>query len=330
MSCVKNISITALTLLLSFTLVTSISKECKIDNKRVTCQCDGTQNLYLPDEYNYKNVTSLSLSSCLTASLLFSSFTEANQIEELVVKNISELLTLELFLNTVELKRFELTNIKRIPFVKHDTFLNIRNIEHFEIRNVHIDYFEEQFMAIKVNHFVMANVTISRIEGFNLSEKGVTLQISNCEFRNVSTSLNFGHFSKVEIVNSKFELQKSGHLSIESDVAIVRDNIFFNVSMNLFAANNITINSTCADGKSSLRLSSNKIESYGNRLPTAIIYTRGQPSNESENVSKSNNTICKAGNCKCPKSNGQNANRPITIVCFLEILLLFTYSTVRS
>ncbi|XP_047350773.1 uncharacterized protein LOC124949554 [Vespa velutina] len=329
MSRVKDILITAFTLLLSFSLVASIGEECKIDNKRVTCQCDGTQKLYLPDEYNYKNVTSLSLSSCLTANLLFSSFTEENQLEELVVKNINEPFTLELFLNSVELKRFELSNIKRIPFVMHDTFLNIKNIEHFEIRNVHIDYFEEQFTAIKTNHFVMANVTISRMEGFNISEKGETLQIINCEFRNISTLLNFGHFTKVEIVNSKFALQKSGNLSIGSDLAIIRDNIFFNVSMNVFGAKNIKINSTCADGKSSLRLSSNKIESYGNRLPTAIIYTRGQPSNQSPIVLESNNTICKAGNCKCPKSNGENGNRPSIIICFFEILLFFAYSIVR-
>lgn len=274
-------------------------------------------------------MTSLSLSSCLTANLIFSSFSQENQIEELVVNNINELLTLELFLNSVALKRFELANIKRIPFVMHDTFSNIKKIEHFEIRNVHIDYFEEQFTAIKVNHFVMANVTISRMEGFNISEMGETLQITNCEFRNISALLNFGHFSKVEIVNSKFELQKSGNLSIGSDEATILDNIFFNVSMNVFAANNIRINSTCADGKSSLRLSSNKIESYGNRLPTAIIYTRGP--NVSPIVSQGNNTICKAGNCKCPKSNGQNANRPSSmIIFFFEILLLFAYSIIRT
>ncbi|KAI4476008.1 hypothetical protein M0804_013933 [Polistes exclamans] len=327
MSIVKRIIITAFALL-SFALVNSISKECKINDKSVTCHCNGNQEFFLLQEYNYKNVTSLSLSSCSTANL-DTSFTESDKIKELVVKNISELLKLNVFLYTDQLKRFELTNIKKIPYVKHDIFLNIKSIEHFEMQNVHVDYFEEQFIGIKVNHFVMANVTISNMEGFNFSEKGETLQISDCEFRNVSTLLlNFGHFSKVEIVNSKFELQKPGQLLIESNEAIVRDNIFFNVSMNLVAANNVTINNICADGKSSLRLSSNKIESFDNKLPTAIIYTKGQTSYY---VSENNNTICIAGNCKCPKSNGQNANRPIMVVLFFEIiLLLITCPIIRS
>ncbi|XP_015178366.1 PREDICTED: uncharacterized protein LOC107067401 [Polistes dominula] len=305
--------------LLSFAITNSISKECNInDRRRVTCHCDGNQEFCLPKEKHYMNATSLSLSSCLTANLLHTAFMESDWIEEFVVKNISEMLNLDTSFHSTQLKRFELTNIQQMPYIKHDTFLNLENIEHFEMRNVHVDYFEEQFVEIKVDQFVMANVTISNMKGFNFSKKGETLQIIDCEFRNVSTILNFGQFSKVEIVNSKFELQEPGNLMIESDIAIVSDNIFFNVSINIVAVNNVKINNICADGKSSLRLSSDKIESFNNKLPTDIIYSKGQTSDD---VLKNNNTICKAGDCKCPKSNGQNANRPITIVFFFQIIL---------
>ncbi|KAI4504258.1 hypothetical protein M0802_000729 [Mischocyttarus mexicanus] len=303
---VERIILMAFALLL-FALANSIGEECKVNNKHVTCHCDGNEEFYLPIGYNYKNVTNLNVSSCSRATLLHNSLTE--NVEELVVKNISELLNFEIYLYMDKFKRFELTNIKRIPFINHDTFLSIKSIEHFEIRNVHIDYFEEQFWKINVNHFVMANVTILNMEGFNLSEqKGETLQISDCEFRNVSTSsLNFGNFSKVKIVNSKFEFKKPGLLSINSDVAIVHDNIFFNVSINLVATKNITINNICVDGN---------IESFNNKLPNDITYKSGQ----TLNVVSKNNTNCTAGSFL--KSNGQNANRPITVVFLFEIILL--------
>ncbi|XP_043500926.1 uncharacterized protein LOC122523318 [Polistes fuscatus] len=289
MSIVERIIITTFALL-SFALANLISKECEINDERLTCHCDNNQEFSLSEEYNYENVTSLNLSSCSTATL-DTSFTESNKIEELVITNIGELLTLEVFLHTDQLKRFELTNIKKIPYINHDLFSHLHYIEHFEMRNVHVDYFEEEFIGIKVDHFVMANVTISNMKGFNFSEHGETLQISDCEFRNASTLLlNFGVFSNVEIVNSKFELQKPGRLLVESNETIVRDNFFFNVSMNLVAAKIVKINNTCADDNSSLRIFSNNIESFDNKLPTTILY-KGPTSYK---VSESNNTICKA------------------------------------
>ncbi|XP_034173047.2 uncharacterized protein LOC117600992 [Osmia lignaria lignaria] len=297
-----------------------ISEQCKIHEKTIVkCRCIGNEEFFLPEGYNYENVTSLRIASCTFANLHFSSLTEANRITEIVVQNISERLIFELFLTSKKMKRLKLSRIRRIPLITHDTFVSLNSIETFRIEDARIDKFEERFTDLKIGNFSMINVTIERIDQLNFSQRSDTLRIIDSEFRNVTDSLNFAYFSSVEIVRSTFRLGKPGYVLIEGDLVFLENCVFSNASANLVASNSIEINGTCADGKSSMRLSSSKIESANNRLPTEIVYTRNK--GNSDAFHNRNNTVCIAGNCKCPKSSGQSARRPTTFSTFASRFL---------
>lgn len=261
------------------------------------------QEFVLPEGYNYENVTSIQIASCTIANLHFSSLPEASQITEIIVQNISERLIFELFLTSKKMKRLKLSKIRRIPLITHDTFIKLKSIETLRIEDTRIDNFEERFTDIAITNFSMINVTIERIDQLSFLEKGQTLYIKNSEFQNVTGSLNFAYFSTVQIFHSKFHLQKPGYILIEGNVVYIENSVFSNSSTNVVAAESIRINDTCADGKSSMRLSSNNVKSVNNRSPTEIIYTKNK--NESEYFFNRNNTVCIAGNCKCPKNSGQ-------------------------
>lgn len=299
-----------------------ISEQCKIHGtSTISCHCTGNEELSLPDWYNYENVTSVRIASCSLANLHFSSLTEATRITEIVVQNISERLIFELFLTTTRMKRLKLSKIRRIPLITHDTFVSLRSIETLRIEDTRIDEFKERFTDITVNEFTMINVTIDRIDELNFSERGETLRIRNTELQNVEGPLNFVYFSTVELRRSHFRLRKPGHVLIEGGVVNVEDCVFSNSSANVVAAGSIEIDGACADGKSSMRLSSNNIVSANNRLPTEIIYTRSRVESAESLISR-NNTVCIAGNCNCacPK-NGARVHTGILSDLLLQVVL---------
>ncbi|XP_072752402.1 uncharacterized protein [Anoplolepis gracilipes] len=285
----------------------NISEQCQVYNERwITCSCIGNEEFLLPEEYNYKNVTSMSITGCVSANLHYSSLPEASNLEEMIVQNISGRLDFDVFITSNRMKLLRLSNIGRIPMIASHTFVNLKAIETFEITDALIENFEEDFSFINVSQFIVTNVTIERVDRLNVSEKGMTLSIINSELRNVATSLNFASFLFIKIIGSKFELQKPGVVSIQGNVAVVKDSVFTNVSMNLVAMDAVTINGICAVGKSTLRLESKYINSTNNRLPNEIAYLRTN-NQKPESFTNRNNTVCKAGNCKCPKSNGQTS-----------------------
>lgn len=303
-----------------------IDEHCQVHEETVMiCRCATNEEFFLPELYNYENITSLEISSCVSVNLHFSSLSQANQISELVIWNISDRLFFELFVASKKMRRCELSQIRRIPLITHDTFTNLHLIEAFMIDNTFIERFEEAFTDITVLNFIMSNVTIGQLNGINFSERGNLLQIANTDFRNVTGSLNFGHFTRVHIHDSRFALQKPGKLSVDGEITLVSDSVFLNASMNFGASNDILINNTCADGKSSLRLFSDKIESLNNRLPTEIIYTKYSRQSIVESITNLNNTVCIAGNCRCPKRNGQVGLYP-AIVTF-GILVIVSISS---
>ncbi|XP_076245080.1 uncharacterized protein LOC143185734 [Calliopsis andreniformis] len=313
-------------LALIVSVASNMGEQCKIHKETaITCNCIGNEEFFLPEGYNYENVTSLRIASCAIANLHFSSLTEATQITEIIVQNISERLIFELFLTSTKMKRLKLSNIQRIPSITHDTFRNMNSIESVEIEDTHIDYFKERFTDIAINNFSLINVSVQRFNGLNFSEKGGTLRIVNSRFQNVTDSLK-AYFSRVEILRSTLHLQKPGHLSIEGDLVLIENCVFSNASANVVAADSITINATCADGKSSMRLSSSKIESVNNRLPTEIVYTKNKLIS-SDHFFNQNNTVCIAGNCKCPKSGSQSTKQTSAIIT-LFILALHLLSTI--
>ncbi|XP_031839481.1 uncharacterized protein LOC116430013 [Nomia melanderi] len=302
----------------------NIDERCKIDElSRITCRCVGKEEFVLPDGYNYENVTSLRIASCASANLHFSSLTEADRITEIIVQNISDRLIFELFLASKRIERLRLSKIRRIPLISRDTFLSVGRIESLRIEDARIDRFEEQFTDIAIREFSMINVTVEQADGWNFSEKGGgTLRIENSEFQKIAGSLNLGYFSNVEILRSKFHLQKPGHLLLEGDLVLVEECVFSNASVNLVAASKVAINGTCADGKSSMRLSADVLESANNRLPTEIVYTKKKRA--AERFSIRNNTVCIAGNCKCPKTSGQGT-RTATIFSYLPLQCSLPY-----
>lgn len=284
-----------------------INEQCEIDEEsRLTCRCVGYEEFSLPDGYNYAHVTSLLVQSCRSADLHFSSLSEANRITEIIVQDIRSYLIFELCIPSNKLERLVLSRINWIPVIKLDTFLRVHTIGSLSIENARIGNFEERFTDIAITDFSMINVTVKQAEGLNFSETSSgTLRIRDSEFQTVTKSLNLANFSNVEIVRSKFHLQKPSQLVVEGDRVLVEDCVFSNASVNVVAAERVAINGTCADGKSSMRLSSSNIVSANNRLPTEIVYPKNKRTKE---FTAQNNTVCIAGNCKCSKTSGQGAH----------------------
>lgn len=279
---------------------------------------------FLPDEYNYTNVASLTVAGCASANLHYSSLPEATNLEEVIVQNISGRLDFNVYIASSRIKMLRLSDIGRVPLIASHTFVNVASIDKFMIENVHIDEFEEDFTYLNVSLFIMRNVTIERMDRLNLSENSTTLYIKNSELRNIATSLTVTNIHFIEIFDSKFRLQRPGLVSVLGNLVVIRNSVFSNASMSLNAATTAKIHNICADGKSTLRLSSKHIDSTNNQLPNEIVYlTRdNQPAKSGSFVNK-NNTVCKAGNCKCPKSIGQ-ASCPVAYASLLVLGCLLT------
>lgn len=271
--------------------------------------------------------TSLRVSRCAGANIDLSSFAGSDKMLNIVVGNISKDLRLGRFARAMKLGIFKLVGIKKISIIRHETFPSMTRIENLHIQDARIENFEEQLTNINVTRLTMKNVTIDRMIGINLSERGESLTIHDSVIKNVETTLNFAFFSTIDIRNSVFGMKKPGHLSIEGISATISNSVFTNLSINLVASSDITISASCADGKSSLRLSANRIDSFDNKLPTEIIYTSITGRN-SDTVfpsivnNNNNNTVCIAGNCKCPKSTGHNSHRRSRANFYLGTLLL--------
>lgn len=275
---------------------------------------DFFQEFFLPEDYDYKNVTSVSVTGCASANLHYSSFPEASDLEELIVQNISGSLNFDVFFASSRMKLLRLSNIGRVPRIANHTFANLMAIDTLELEDALVESLEEEFSYLSVSHFVLINVTIERVDWLNVSEKGATLRIVNSELRNVRRTVNFANFLNIEITGSKFEMLRPGLMSIQGAVAVVRSSVFSNVSMNLVTTAAIVINGICADGKSTLRLSSKRIDSTDNRLPNEIAYPGGDQRGGPEVLTIRNNTVCKAGNCKCSKDSGQAPCRAAVLI----------------
>ncbi|EFN79252.1 uncharacterized protein LOC105187955 isoform X2 [Harpegnathos saltator] len=297
----------------------NINGQCRIHNgTKITCSCIGNEELFLPDDYNYTNIVSVTVAGCDSVNLHYSSLTEASDLEEMIVQNISGRLDFDVYITSSRLKMLRLSDIGRIPSIVAHTFVSLANIDTLMIENTRIDEFKEDFSYVNVSSFFMRNVTVERIDQLNLSENGKTLCIMNSELRNIATSLTF-NIRTIEIIGSKFRLQRPGMVSVLGDIVIIKDSVFLNASMSLDAAA-ATVHGICADGKSALRLSSKHIDSTDNRLPNEIVYlTRNNQTVKSDMFVNKNNMVCKAGNCKCPKISGQ---APCSAVYISLVLVL--------
>lgn len=263
------------------------------------------QEFQLPDNYDYTNITSVSIAGCVAVNFLRNSLLYARNIEEIIVEDVENWLDFDVLFVSDRIKLLRLANIGRILRIASDTFVNVQAIETFEIENALVEDFAEDF-GFGVSHFVLTNVTIKNISKFNFSERGTTLRIANSVFHNITSSPNSANFQNVEIVDSNLELHTPGLVSVEGDVIVVRNSSFLNVSMSLVARDAITISGICADGKSTIRVKSMFINSTDNRVPNEIIYPNDNQEGPEKVLINRNNMVCKASNCDCrPKSNGQ-------------------------
>lgn len=194
----------------------------------------------------------------------------------------------------------ELKNIGKILNINHDIFLNILTIDLLKIENSRIINFDEQFTNLNIRNLILKNVTIDNMIGINFSGNADTLKITDTIIRNIKENINFAFFTTIELTNSTFEFNKSSDMWIQGKTSKINNCIFSNVSINIVSRQRIIMKNNCADGKSSLRLSSMSTNSCGNKLPTEIIYTENKSTAYYLRII--NNTVCIAGNCKCPKS----------------------------
>lgn len=209
------------------------------------------------------------------------------------------------------METFEIKNVRKIPLISHDTFTSVASIDLVRIEDTKIEIFDEQFTNINIQNLILRNVTINQMVGINFSGKAKLLKIIDTVIRNVTGNLNFAQFASIELINSTFEFQKPREMSIQGSTAKIYNCTFYNVSVNVVTKRNIVMKNNCADGKSSLRLASESISSLGNRFPTEITYTESRVTGIPFRAN--NNTVCIAGNCKCPKSFDRNSKDSLNV-----------------
>lgn len=256
-------------------------------------------------------------------NLHYTSLKKGKRIEEIIIRDVKNYLDFDVSIESERLKLLKLSNIERIPSIAAHTFTNLKSIEKFVIENVSIENFEEDFNFITVSQLILTNVVIKHINKLNFSEKGRTLRIVNTKFHNVTSSEIFANFENVQIVDSIMELHTPGVVSIEAHDIVVTNTFFSNVSANLIAKDAITINGICADGKSALRVVSKFINSTNNSVPNEINYPMDK---QSKFLINRNNTVCKAGNCDCPRSSGQAQSWTIVPTLIVGCLLIASLS----
>ncbi|KAK0078214.1 hypothetical protein PV325_002830 [Microctonus aethiopoides] len=298
------------------------SNTCIHEEHIVHCHCIENKEFDLPKNYNFVNLTTLLIESCDSVNIELVSSSNLKLINDIQIQNITGKLIFEPNLKMKNFGKIWLRNIGNIPTITHKTFLNIRKIDSFIIENTRIKYLNEQFTDIDVNIFNFNNVIIDNMVGINWS--GQSLKIINTIMRNVNGDFNFESLDSIVIINSTIEFNKPGQMSIYGSNARIINSVFSNISINLVAGS-VVMSDNCGDGISSLRLSSDWVKSIDNRMPTEIIYTNNRSNlNMFSNI---NNTVCKAGNCKCQKNSQHNCHNRMNANIYLGIILLILLSS---
>ncbi|XP_034947441.1 uncharacterized protein [Chelonus insularis] len=297
-----------------------VSEFCHGSGEIMRCECVGNEELELSSSLNLDKLTKLLITSCTSVHLYSISLGNSNAIRDLIIHNVSDSLTFEPIVLSKKMGKFELSRIGRIPLIDHDTFISISSIESFTIEDSKIGKFDEQFTNINVDLFILKNVAINHSVGINFSNEGKILKIVNSTIRNMDGNINFAFFGSIEIINSTFDFRSPGDMTIEGFSVSIVDSVFTNVRINLIARGNALIKNNCADGKSSLRVTSIYVNSNGNKLPTEIIYT--QKGTKAISFQNKNNIVCIAGNCKCPKSITHNSYDKLHVNVYLGVVLL--------
>ncbi|KAF7988462.1 hypothetical protein HCN44_001035 [Aphidius gifuensis] len=234
----------------------------------------------LPENFNYENLTFLKISSCSSANINLINQPNAKLVRDIEIQNISKRLIFEPTFMSKTIGIIELKNIGIISRISHDTFINITKIDLLKIENSRITNFDEQFTNLNIRNLILKNVTIDNMIGINFSGDADTLKIIDTIIHNIKENMNFAFFTTIEIINSTFEFKKSSDMWIQGKISKISNCIFSNVSINIVSRQRITMKNNCADGKSSLRLSSMSTNSYDNKLPTEIIYTENKMSKD--------------------------------------------------
>ncbi|XP_078047854.1 uncharacterized protein LOC144475638 [Augochlora pura] len=284
---------------------TVINEQCKTDEKfGVSCRCADSKRFEIPGKFrDYQNMTSLHIEYCRSAHLSDKNLILASQLAEITVDNIEGTLMFELIPKSKNFKDLKLSHIQSIPSLTREIFSYTKQMNMIMMEDVRIGHLGDLFSNTSIAYVILTNVTVEYADKLHFSEeKGNLLRIVDSEFRNIADSCYFSKFLKVEIVRSKFHLKNPGKLIVEADDVLVENCVFSNTSISITASDSVTMRSTCASGKSSMSIHSKKIVSTYNRLPNQINYH-----NKAELEPEiQNNTICKAGTCKCSKSSGQD------------------------
>ncbi|XP_011313854.1 uncharacterized protein [Fopius arisanus] len=298
----------------------SISESCWHENGEVVqCRCTGNEQLTLPETFNYKYLTKLAISSCLSVNLQFDSLQHAENIRDLIVENITGSLLLHPMLISRYMRTFVIRNVGQIPEITHEMLTSIMSIEEFIIEDTRIRIFDETFQGINVTNLIFKNVTVDASMGINILANAKSLKIIDTVIRNVTGNFNIGSFESIELVNSMFEFRKPGEMSLHGFKAIINNCTFYNITVNVVTQTKIEMKNNCADGKSLLRLDSKVIKSIGNKSPNEI----NLPKNTTADIQTHNNTVCIAANCKCPRHFYRNCQTIMNINISLGIILMF-------
>lgn len=299
-------------------------------------------------------ITSLEISSCNSVRLedLDIYFTDLTKIR---IKNVKNMTEFKPKLLSQELDSIELKNIGYIPDIIHeDTFPALTgssSMNRFEIEKTTIGTFDVTFHETILKTVILRDVCIQNLKGLDepWSKTGGTLEIIDCCIVITKMPVYLEEFQNITITGSTFEFKETtedkGNMSmrllmIRGDSIKLLNNNFINVSINVMGNISVDVRNTRGTGRSNMRLNSNNITSYENKLAGNITYV------SKNSVVQHGNGVCSGGKCEChshmacrrkydafndsPKDGIDTHSTAKTVhpenvrVCFLALTTVFT------
>ncbi|XP_046422622.1 uncharacterized protein LOC124180827 [Neodiprion fabricii] len=288
-----------LTITICFTIIAGLRAEdpCDKDEKlwHHRCPADKDNNdISMSENCNEFDPVSVRVSSCVSVTISETGIGLENEVESLTVENVTKELQLSTIFSVQNMRLIKLLNIGNIPNITHSSFTSVNRIGQLRIENTKIEFFEETLKKININEFILINVTIEKLHALEIFDvEGLNVTFINCRItvNGGPVQLENSKHGSIKLVNTMFEFENSGNMSLKAEYVQVLNCTFIRASVNVIS-DYIDVNDTCGDNASSMTLRYTKHLEYNRN--EILIEKMHQPEKAKEGnqvPEKNNNSV---------------------------------------
>ncbi|XP_046616558.1 uncharacterized protein LOC124303424 [Neodiprion virginianus] len=268
-----------LTITICFTIIAGLRAEdpCDKDEKRWHYSCPADKDNDDVSMYNYCNdfdPVSVRVSSCVSVTISETGIGLENEVESLTVENVTKELQLSTIFSVQNMRLIKLLNIGNIPNITHSSFTSVNRIGQLHIENTKIEFFHETLKKINISEFILINVTIEKLHALEIFDvEGLNVTFINCRItvNGGPVQLENSKHGSIKLVNTMFEFENSGNMSLKAEYVQVLNCTFIRASVNVIG-DNIDVNDVCGDKASSVtRRYTKNPENNGTKIPIRIL-----------------------------------------------------------